>query len=293
MSTLHFETVSKRFGEKIVLENVSAEVSTGITGLLGANGAGKTTLLRVLAGLLPAEHGHFRFDGNPLDLGSRFWRAMIGYLPQSPGLYERMTVSEYLDYMLLLSGWHKREARADRIAEVAAHLNLLMYKDTPIGYLSGGTRQRAAIAQTLVHNPTVMFLDEPTNNLDSEERYRFHNHLLSIADKSIVFFIGHIVNELAGICSKLMIVGGKKIRFHGAAAELIASAQDHVKLVKVSKSEFDGVLKHRLAVLSAAQGGDGMCVRFDARFFNPGSSVAVWPTLEEAYRIFLNSAELN
>ncbi|MBI5473342.1 MAG: ABC transporter ATP-binding protein [Ignavibacteriae bacterium] len=289
MNELRFDSLTKRFDERVVLENVSGRIQTGIIGVLGTNGAGKTTLIRILAGLLPPQRGEFLFNGEKLNLESQFWRENIGYLPQSPGLYERMTVGEYLDYMLLLSGWKRRSARGERIEEVTANLNLQSYKNTPIGHLSGGTKQRAAIAQAVIHKPTVLFLDEPTNNLDSEERHRFHDYLLKRADEGIVLFIGHIVNELAGLCSTLMIVGDEKIQFQGTPAELIASAQQCVKEVRMQRQEFTDELKQKLRILNIAQDGKELLVRFDGRFSDIHGSNHVEPTLEEAYRVFGNS----
>ena len=195
--SLAFSGVSKRFGERVILDRVAATLETGITAILGPNGAGKTTLLRILAGLLPPDEGTFQLDNSIINTESRFWRNQIGYLPQAPGLYERMTIRDFLDYMLLLSAWKDRDTRTARISEVMEQLNLMEYSGTAIGRLSGGTRQRAAIAQALIHKPMILLLDEPTNNLDADERERFHRLLANLGEKRIVVVIGHVVNEIA------------------------------------------------------------------------------------------------
>jgi len=177
MAELRFDSISKSFGNTVVFDEVSATLHSGIIGILGANGAGKTTLIRILAGLLPCDIGKFYYNGERLDVGLPFWRERIGYLPQSPGLYERMTLQGFLDYMLLLSDWRIRAARKERIGEIILQLNMLHVADTPISHLSAGTRQRVAIEQALIHKPGVLFLDEPTKSLDSEERHRFHDYL--------------------------------------------------------------------------------------------------------------------
>ena len=234
--SISFAGVSKQFGEKVILDRVAGTLGTGITAVLGPNGAGKTTLLRVLAGLLTPDEGTFQLDNIPMSPESRIWRNQIGYLPQTPGLYERMTVRDYLDYMLLLSGWKERDARTARIAHVTEQLNLVAYSENPIGHLSGGTKQRAAIAQALIHNPTILLLDEPTNNLDADERERFHRLLADVGGERVVVVIAHIVNEIAAYSGKLMVVSGSRISFFDTPAALLALAGGALREDEVEKA---------------------------------------------------------
>ena len=231
-----FSDVSKRFGQKIILDRVAATLETGITAILGPNGAGKTTLLRILAGLLPPDEGEFQLDNATMKPESRFWRNQIGYLPQAPGLYERMTVKDYLDYMLLLSAWKNRDTRRSRISQVMEQLNLVEYAGTAIGHLSGGTRQRAAIAQALIHNPMILLLDEPTNNLDADERERFHRLLGHIGEDRVVVVIGHVVNEIAAYSRKLLVVSGAQISFFDTPAALVALAGGRLRQDEVEQA---------------------------------------------------------
>jgi ABC-2 type transport system ATP-binding protein len=234
--SIAFSGVSKHFGGRVILDRVAGTVGTGITAVLGPNGAGKTTLLRILAGLLPSDEGRFHLDNTLMSPESRIWRNQIGYLPQTPGLYERMTVRDYLDYMLLLSGWNERDARTVRIAQVIEQLNLVTYTGTPIGHLSGGTKQRAAIAQALIHHPMVLLLDEPTNNLDADERERFHRLLADIGRERIVVVIAHIVDEIAAYSTKLMVVSGSRITFLDTPAALLALAGGALREDEVEKA---------------------------------------------------------
>ncbi len=284
-----FESVSKSFGITEVLDNISGTVKDGVTGILGTNGSGKTTFVKILAGLLKAEKGIFNLNGSDVDLESQAWRNKIGYLPQSPGLYNRMTVYEFLDYMLLLSRWGNRRERKDRINEIVGELNLVQYLDNPIGHLSGGTKQRAAIAQAIIHNPEIIFLDEPTNNLDAEERERFNNYLLKISEAKIILYIGHIVNELVSICSNVLLIGDKQIRFYDAPCKMIEASMPFVKEIVVTKDEFENNFAGSKAVLSSALKDDSIVVHYDCRIVEIPSGMPVTPTLEESYKAFNNS----
>ena len=289
ISSLEFKSVTKQYGAMRALDGASASLIAGITGIIGPNGAGKTTLIRVLAGLLSCDSGEFFLDNERIRLEDQSWRHRIGYLPQSPGLYERMTVHEYLDYMLLLSGWKKRSTRRERIEEVSLALHIRNHLNTPVGDLSGGTKQRAAVAQALVHDPDIILLDEPTNNLDSDERQRLHEHLFKISETRVTVSIGHIVNELPSICTKILVLDKGKIIFYDSPHTLVSLANGAVKQAVVSRSEFEQSLKRSLKLLRTERSGDHVTVRFDSRFKDIDGSVIASPTLEEAYRVILQT----
>jgi ABC-2 type transport system ATP-binding protein len=287
---LVFRNLTKRLGKNLVLDDLSCELQGGITGILGTNGAGKTTLIRILAGLLPPDNGEVLLDNKVIDLQSRPWRDCIGYVPQSPGLYERMTVDEFLDYMLLLSGWKEREDRSKRVKETTTAFNLLAYRDIPLGHLSGGTKQRVAIAQAFVHSPSVLLLDEPTNSLDSEERNRFHNYLIGLSTHKTVLIIGHIINELYSVCSSLVILNKSRIPYHGSPDELISREKSNLREFTVTRDEYNKLLNAGVPVVGVRQHqGNELIVRCDARAEGIPGGDRVVPTLEEAYKLFLNT----
>jgi len=288
MNQFIFAKIKKSFGDKIVLNNISASVQNGVIGILGVNGSGKTTLLRILSGLLSADSGEFSYNGEKIKLNSRFWRSIIGYLPQAPNLYERMRVSEFLDYMLLLSGWNNKNKRIERIEYVLNLLNLDSYKNIPIGHLSGGTKQRAAIGQAIVHNPDVLFLDEPTNNLDAEERNRFHNHLSLDFNEKIIFYIGHVIDELTLMCSKIIVLAEGKIKFHDSPEKLIKSMDGRIKVLQIKENNLKSLQK-KLKILRINRNEEHLTVFYDSSFHDVSEGKYITPTLENAYLAFLNS----
>ena len=290
MNTLQIKNISKQFGIKAVLEDVSLSLSSGITGLLGINGAGKTTLVRALSGLLKPDSGEFFFNGEKINPESSKWHKKVGYLPQSPGLYTRMNVFDFLDYMLLLSRWKNKDERTNRVNEVVEKLNLKEYSKMQIGNLSGGTKQRVAIGQAIIHNPQILFLDEPTNNLDSEERNRFHEYLLTNTGDNIIVYIGHIINELYNVCSRLIIIGDGKIQFDGTPQELLNLYRDYLREVEIEIGDYNDELKAKLKILSFRQNGaNTVTIHFDGRFSNIQRSIPAEPDLDDAYKLFLNS----
>ena len=287
MNKFTFSDINKKFDNKIVLDNISGSVENGVIGILGTNGVGKTTLIRIFSGLLPVEAGEFLYNGEKIKLSSKFWRSIIGYLPQAPSLYERMRVNEFLDYMLLLSGWNNKNKRIERIEYVLNLLNLDSYKNIPIGHLSGGTKQRVAIGQAIIHNPDVLFLDEPTNNLDAEERIRFHNHLSLNFNGKIVFYIGHVIDELMPICSKILILAEGKIKFYDSPEKLIQSMDGRIKFLQIEKNNARSLHK-KLKILRINRNEENLIVFYDSSFHDISEGKYIKPTLENAYLAFLN-----
>ncbi|HEX2866282.1 MAG TPA: ATP-binding cassette domain-containing protein [Ignavibacteriales bacterium] len=229
--------ISKSFGEKKVLKSISASFSFGITGIAGSNGCGKTTMFKILTGLLKPEGGKILYNSEEINTQSSFWRSKIGYLPQTIGLYSRMTVYDLLDYMLVLSDIKDKKLRKERIDYLTGELNLKAYLKTPCGYLSGGVKQRAGIAQAFIHDPEIVFLDEPTNNLDAEERERFHNFLDKFRLNKIILYVGHIIEEMGYISDRMLIFKNGEIVFHGKPSDLLNESRYSVRQILLSKNE--------------------------------------------------------
>ena len=216
---------------KIILDDLDIEFNRGITGIIGPNGAGKSTLLRVLAGLQRLKHGQIIYDGVEINPKSKPWRNLIGYIPQSPALYDNMSVRNYLDYMLRLSGIFKNKQIENQVEQTLIQFNLLHFEKVLISNLSGGVRQRAALAQAFIHTPDVVLLDEPMNNLDLESRLQVQNIFLSDFSDRILLYVGHDLNDMEVFCSQVLILDRGRTLFAGNPAELKSRANGRVRKV--------------------------------------------------------------
>ncbi|MDQ3956712.1 MAG: ABC transporter ATP-binding protein [Actinomycetota bacterium] len=222
--------VTKRYGSVRALDGVTLSLSHGVTGLLGPNGAGKTTLMRILSTLLAPTKGTVRIDGlDPTHPRERLaLRRRLGYLPQDLGLYPRFTVFEFVDYVAILKELRDRRERHLRVAAALRAVGLGEVAGRRIKTLSGGMARRVGIAQALVAEPDLMILDEPTAGLDPQQRARFRELLASLGDRRQVVLSTHLVEDVAAICTSVVVLWAGRAVFHGTPAELRESARGMV-----------------------------------------------------------------
>ena len=223
---IEIKNVSKYYGKKKALDDISLHIENGMFGLLGRNGAGKTTLMKTLAALHPKNSGSITVCGVPIEHTKEI-RSMIGYLPQDFSMYPTMTVEDCLDYLGILSGM-KRAVRRERAEMLLKKVNLQMHRKKKIKELSGGMKRRLGIAQALLHDPKVLIVDEPTAGLDPEERIRFRNLLGEAAEAHIVILSTHIVGDIEASCEKLAILGNGKLLWDGNVRALLHEAEGKV-----------------------------------------------------------------
>jgi ABC-2 type transport system ATP-binding protein len=272
VSTVQVTGVTKRFGTTAALTGVDLELSPGITGLLGPNGAGKTTLLRIVATVLRPDAGTVSSLGlDPATGDGRLaLRRQLGYLPQEPGFHRSFTAFEFVDYVAILKEWADRRARHDEVRRVLALVGLEPVMHRQIKKLSGGMRRRVAIAQALLGDPALLVLDEPTAGLDPEQRLRFRELLSAVAANATVLLSTHQTDDVAAMCSSVVVLLGGAVRFTGAPAELAAVARARVWL----EAERDP--RAQLAWIT----GDGMVRHIGEP---PAGVLLVDPTVEDGY----------
>jgi ABC-2 type transport system ATP-binding protein len=198
--------LGKSFGDRVAVDDVSFSVARGeVFGFLGPNGAGKTTMVRILGTLISATAGSAMVAGIPVGpAGAAQIRQRISVMPESPGLYLRLTVTENLEYFARLYGLPGRETR---IKEALAAVGLSDRAQVLTGSLSKGLRQRVALARTLLNDPAVMFLDEPTSGLDPVAAHEVHGLIATLRDRGVTIFLTtHRLEEAERLCDRVAIM---------------------------------------------------------------------------------------
>ena len=215
---IHVEHAVKRYGSRVVLRDVSFDAARGsIVALLGGNGAGKTTVLKCILGVIPFE-GSLDVGGIPVRTRGKDARRQIGYVPQLPSLGEADTCAQALRFAADLKGVDHR-----RIEEVLALVHLAAEKETKIGELSGGMRQRLAMAAALLADPPVLLLDEPTASLDVESRHEFQRLILRLRDEGkTVVLSTHYVDQIDQIADHIVVLHGGQVVFDGTPDQVAA-----------------------------------------------------------------------
>jgi len=205
------EGVTKKYPARLAVDDVSFEVANGeIVGFLGPNGAGKTTTMRMLTGYLPMNSGRIEVAGYDVATHPQEVRRRIGYLPESCPLYPEMRVDEYLRFRAELKGV-KALARKAKINEVKEQCGLTKVGKRIIGQLSKGYRQRVGLADSLVHDPDLLILDEPTVGLDPYQIRQVRELIKSLAEKHTILLCTHILPEVEAICERILIINEGRI----------------------------------------------------------------------------------
>lgn len=208
--------LGKAFGRTRVLDGVSFEVRRGqVLALLGANGAGKTTTLNCMLGITPFE-GSIEIDGVSVGRAGKRARRLVGYVPQTPALGEGETCRQSLRFLAELKG--ADPARVDAMLEL---VNLRPQRDMRIGSLSGGMRQRLALAAALLADPPLLLLDEPTASLDAESRREFHALVMRLKDEGkTVILSTHAVERLDEVADRALVLDAGRVVFDGTPQDL-------------------------------------------------------------------------
>lgn len=196
-----------------------------LIGLLGPNGAGKSTLMKLLVSALVPTGGRILIDGQPLTKMERALKSNLGYLPQDFGLFDELTVAQFLGYMAALKGVRRPEQAINAAIQA---VNLQEKSRAKIRTLSGGQRQRVGIAQALLGEPSLLIFDEPTVGLDPEERIHFRNLFSRSAQDRLVLLSTHIIEDVQSVCDQIVVMDGGRILFAGTPAAMIRAAAGHV-----------------------------------------------------------------
>ncbi|WP_369212038.1 ABC transporter ATP-binding protein [Streptomyces flavofungini] len=206
------ESLSKRFPRVTALDRLSMDIGPGVTGLVGANGAGKSTLIKILLGLSPATEGSAAVLGLDVATSGGQIRERVGYMPEHDCLPPDVSATEFVVHMARMSGLPPTAAR-ERTADTLRHVGLYEERYRPIGGYSTGMKQRVKLAQALVHDPQLVFLDEPTNGLDPVGRDEMLGLIRRVhTDFGIsVLVTSHLLGELERTCDHVVVIDGGKL----------------------------------------------------------------------------------
>ncbi len=220
---IQLNNISKTYKDgKSALKDVTLTLkSPSLIGLVGPNGAGKSTLMKLLTASLLPSTGEILMDGQPLLRQAQKLKSNLGYLPQEFGLFEDLTVSQFLEYMAALKDI-KTKAVKSEISRVIALTNLQDKCKVKIGTLSGGQKQRVGIAQALLGDPKILIFDEPTVALDPEERVAFRKLFTDIANTRLVILSTHIIEDVQSACDHIIILKNGEILYLGTPEAFMA-----------------------------------------------------------------------
>tara|TARA_R110002050_G_scaffold1319_5_gene9671 strand:+ start:189 stop:1097 length:909 start_codon:yes stop_codon:yes gene_type:complete len=240
--SIEIQQLSKSFGDQLVLDNVSFQANPGqVLGFLGPNGAGKSTTMKIITGFLQADSGEALVNGISVKKHSRIISKLIGYLPEHNPLYEEMYIPEFLSF---IGGLYqmKRNVRNERVKIVMEQCGLSHVRHKRIGNLSKGYKQRVGLAKSLVHDPEIIILDEPTTGLDPNQLVEIRHLIKEISKNKTLILSTHIMQEVEILCDKVVIINKGKLVAQDSLQNLKASTGKSIVLLETEETIKDNWL---------------------------------------------------
>lgn len=272
---LVIEHLHKKYGNGVVaLNDVSLTIGKGMFGLLGPNGAGKSSLMRTLATLQDADSGVVTLENIDVLKDKDEVRKVLGYLPQEFGVYPRTSAADLLDYMAMIKGFSNKAERNEIVNNLLTKTNLYDVRKKSVSSFSGGMRQRFGIAQSLIGNPKLVIVDEPTAGLDPGERNRFYNILSEIGEHVIVILSTHIVQDVRELCTQMAIMDKGRVLFSGNTDDALFEIKGKVWERSIAKNELADYQKNYKVISNKLVGGKPLIHTFSATPLGDGFSSA-------------------
>lgn len=241
---IEISNLTKFYGPIEALKSISFNVGAGeVVGLLGPNGAGKSTTIKILTGYLQPDSGAVTVDGLDVLKHTRQVQAKIGYLPENAPLYPELTVQSYLRLMADLRDIPAQQQPA-RLSQAIYATGLTDHLTRPIAQLSKGFRQRVGLAQAILHNPSILVLDEPTIGLDPTQIIEIRHLIQRLARHSTILFSSHILSEVEAVCDRVVIIMNGQVKADARLADLSATSD----AILVLQNKVDGVEKSLAAL---------------------------------------------
>lgn len=220
------QAITKKYDQFQAVESLSFTIQPGeIVGFLGPNGAGKSTTLKMIAGFLSPDTGSIQLSGIDLQQNEVAYKKKIGYLPESNPLYDDLYVLEYLNFLAQV---HSIPFAGKRIQEVISQTGLQSMQHKKIGFLSKGYKQRVGIAAAILHQPELILLDEPTSGLDPNQLIEIRSLIQSLSASAMILFSSHILQEVAAIADRVLVLHQGKLVANQPMEELTQSSQHNL-----------------------------------------------------------------
>jgi ABC-2 type transport system ATP-binding protein len=268
------------------LKDINLKIGKGMFGLLGPNGAGKSTLMRTIATLQEPDSGSIFFEGIDALQEKEQIRNILGYLPQEFGVYQSVSAEKMLHHLAILKGIVDLKKRREAVEYLLDVTNLSEHRKKSLGSFSGGMRQRFGIAQSLLGNPKMIIVDEPTAGLDPVERDRFYNLLSSVGESKLVILSTHIVSDVSELCNDMAIIQDGEVLVQASPQEAIERLKGKIWRMIASKLEIEALTQKFKLISSRLLHGKGMLRIYSDS--HPGSGFElVEPDLEDVYFSFI------
>lgn len=295
---LQFHNISKKYKSAFALDNFTITMKPGIYAILGPNGSGKSTLMNIIAGNLRADTGSIIFSpGNHISediskMGIRFLEK-IGFMPQYPGMYSFFTIRDFMWYMATLKNLEKNTADK-QIQEILRSVELYEQYNQKIGSLSGGMKQRLALAQAILGYPDILLLDEPTAGLDPKQRISIRNYISRIAFNKIVLIATHIVSDIEFIARDVIMLKKGIIVEHAPPHVLTEKIAGSVWIVPCTEADVQ-TLQNQFHVthISRDEATEEILLRVLSPNRPTGNAKNTAPTLEDYYLYIFGQDAVN
>jgi len=278
---LTINSLSKSYGSNLALNQFTYSFDHGIYALLGPNGSGKSTLMNIVTQNLKSDNGEILLDDTPIGKLGASYREKLGFMPQYPGMYPSFSALDFLRYMAVLKGLNKKKAD-EQIDELLHAVELHDVRTHRIGSFSGGMKQRLALAQSLLGDPEIVILDEPTAGLDPKQRIAIRNYIASVALNKTVIIATHVVSDVEFIAREAIMLKKGVISDSGSPYELTQKIEGQVWQTVVAAEEVQA-MQEKFRVVNIQNGEQGVILRILSDVKPTEDSVTVVPSLEDYY----------
>ena len=278
---LTIRDLSKSYGSNLALNQFTYSFDHGIYALLGPNGSGKSTLMNIVTQNLKSDNGDILLDDTPIGKLGASYREKLGFMPQYPGMYSSFSALDFLRYMAVLKGLNKKKAD-EQIDELLHAVELHDVRTHRIGSFSGGMKQRLALAQSLLGDPEIVILDEPTAGLDPKQRIAIRNYIASVALNKTVIIATHVVSDVEFIAREAIMLKKGVISDSGSPYELTQKIEGQVWQTVVKPEEVQA-MQDKFRVVNIQNGEQGVILRILSDVKPTEDSVTVVPSLEDYY----------